>query len=725
MRELTDDEVFGTRGVGSSGVREMSDEEVFGGTPSGPPLKTPTLLPLRRGASGDIEFTTPQIVKDLWDGVEAPGKVLKGEIPPTTDALTRSAWQTVGAIETGAVGVPRALVPAGAHTMNAIGPPAKAAAKAVKEAATSVVEPIINRMDPEGAAARSLLRAIRANNPGMPDHEAIAATELQLKRLRPSGGILADTGKGAQKLGRNMAQAPGETAQFSEGVLNARRAGEKTAVIESVKKNISNKDFYDAAAEASKGRKAAGPLFQEAYAAHPNVSNDHLRLMVQQDPAIREAMNKGLALERRASTEAGEEFKPETFGVITQFNEAGDPIITEMQQTPLKLWHATKRGLDVMLAKKKNALGKLDTTDPEVGSLVSLRKALDRELKTVTGGEQGTYARANRMAAESYKLEEALDAGRAFARGDEEITERTFRRLTPKEQQAYRTGVAREIVAMIRKTSSNLTPAQVMSAVQDEAGLAKKLAIIAPSKKQHTQFLQDLQNRLAFRETDRATRNVSQTASILQEEGAIAGDALDNARRAGGMAVDLGRGNVAGAAMRLIDWGADQMRRLKMPVETRNRIGKLLYSQAEADQDEALRLMRRYQNPVPARQLSPKEAAAAREMELKGVRAVQEVLRTKSDVLGAMDDPELGPIDFRHGDKYGGFMKISGKHGEKAALDTPTVIAFGTRSKPYINDRNKYRMEIRLGRKVVVLNNDYQGQRGHWVLSAYDEGKGG
>lgn len=551
----------------------------------------PTILPLRRGESGEIEFAVPQIAKELWQGVRNPGDILAGRIDPTMENLTRAGIQTSGAVTTGGIATPRVMIPAFSMTMNAAGPTVRRAAQAGAQTVETIAQPLRSRMNPQEAIARTLLRRIRDQNPGMSDEEALTATRLQLRRLG-SDAMLADTGESMARLGRNVAQAPGQTATIAKQALQQRRAGEKTAMIGSIERNISGRGYYDALAKARKARAKSGPLFQEAYEAFPNVSNDKLRLMVEQDPAIRQAMNKGLALERAAATEAGERFEPESFGVITQFNEAGDPIITEMQQTPLKLWHATKRGLDALISRRKNALGKIDRTDPETASLIGLRSSLDRELKRATGGDEGAYARANKIASDSYRLEEALDSGRAFARGDEEVTARMFKALSNAEQDAYRAGVAREMVAMIRRNTSDLTPAQIMSIVKNEAGVRKKLEIIAPSKRQLDRLMKDIETRLKFRETERTAMNVSQTGSILMEEGAIASDALQSAGRAAAIVTDIGRGNLPAAFGKTLQLGVEQLRRLPMGQEARDRIGRLLYSTDKADQQEALRLIR-------------------------------------------------------------------------------------------------------------------------------------
>ncbi len=45
----------------------------------------------------------------------------------------------------------------------------------------------------------------------------------------------------------------------------------------------------------------------------------------------------------------------------------------------ISCWHATKRGVDKLINEKKNALGKLDTSDPDVSHLLGIRRAIDDE----------------------------------------------------------------------------------------------------------------------------------------------------------------------------------------------------------------------------------------------------------------------------------------------------------------------------------------------------------
>ena len=75
----------------------------------------------------------------------------------------------------------------------------------------------------------------------------------------------------------------------------------------------------------------------------------------------------------------------------------------------------------------------------------------------------------------------------------------------------------------------------------------------------------------------------------------------------------------------------------------------------------------------------------------EGEEAVDEILETHADIIGAMRREGLGEIDFKWG-KQGnpkqdfkggyGFAKIIGKHGKETAYKIPFIITYGTISAP-------------------------------------------
>jgi hypothetical protein len=559
--------------------------------------RQPTLVPLKRVAPGEgilgssIDFTTPSIISEPIDAItSAMTDVRAGDFDAMKGSVSRAGVE-VAAGATGTALAARGARPgieAGSVAMNAMGPPAKKGAQAVTRAATSVIQPVIDRLDQTGAMGRILAKRLMQDNPGMTLEAAVAKAEADLAARGPQA-VIADTGEAMSRLNRNLTQGPGETAQRAKDILGGRQAAEKTRMIESLRQNISDKDFYSAVSEAKAARKKSGPYFARAYAANQNVTSPKLEVM-KADPIVKKAMEKGIALERMGATEAGEVFEPKTFGVVADFNEAGDAIIKQMDATPLALWHQTKRGIDTLLRPYRNQLtGKLDEGNPEVAALVGIRKSLDTELKNLTGGAKGDYAQGNRIASEAYKLEDALDAGRAFARGDEEITEKVFNALSLREKDAYRAGVAREMVSMIRKNTSDSTPAQIMAALKDEAGVRKKLRFVIKTDDQFNGLMKDIENNLRFRETNQKARGGSPTGSIAMEEGQLA---ADNFSAAGGIVSDAARGNLPGATAKAVQYIGTQLSRLQVPQSARDRLGEMLLSQDPKVQQRAFELIR-------------------------------------------------------------------------------------------------------------------------------------
>ncbi len=635
MRELTDEEVFGpliTARQPVAQTRELTDEEVFGGQSFTPvqaeaPAPTPdprgaaqrpgwspmdilaspetrnfvsdmfspdpkthysNLLPLARGADGQVRFAPPQALQEAAQAVQSPARVIKGEIPESEipEEARNMAMTIAGAGN--ASSLARAPVEATVMGMNMMRPVAKGTAKAV----TAVAQPVLDLVDVDGAVGRALAKRMMQDNPGMTFDEAFAKTQKTMADLGDQS-TLADTGEAMSRLNRNMTQGPGETANLAKEVLGGRQLAEKTRQLENVRENISNKEFYDVAAEAQRTRRKAGPLFEQANAKYPNVTTPKLDLYLQQEPQVKDAMGKGLTILRGEASNDGVKFDPSTFGVNTALDADGNIVVEAVNGTPLQLWHATKRGIDKLINAKKNAIGQLDKSDPDVIRLINTRKGIDEELKAVTGGPKGEYARANKIASEGYKLEEALEAGRKFVDGDEQITEKMFKALTPKEKDAYRAGVAQRMLTKIRKDTSGLTPREIMSALQDESGVGKKLAVILPTKEQYNRFMSGIERDLKFRETNRNARAVSQTGSIAMEEGQIAGDALAQAGQVVKETADKG---IAGGVTQAMRWGLNQLKRIQMPQGTRDRLGKALLGQDQAAKDEALRLIRQAQS---------------------------------------------------------------------------------------------------------------------------------
>lgn len=556
------------------------------------------LLPIARDAPGmSPRFGAPGALTSMVRAYSAPGRGLAeglgikqqtgyGETP-SFDPLDEGA-NAASAIALGGRGLsyvaPKIGPPAGALAMNALtSKPVVAAAKGVSRAATSIAQPVIDRFDTQGAMGRALLKRVIQQNPGMSLEEAINATEKQMADLGPQS-VLADTGTSTQRLARTMIQNPGETAPLAEDVLGKRQAGEGTRTVENTRQNVSPKFFYDAEAAANQSKKKAGPYYESAYNKNPNVSSLGLQLLLEQEPLVKQGINKGVELQRIEASTARQKFDPSRYGVV-DFNDAGEPILGQV--TPLRLWHAAREGLDALYEAEVNPLTK--EVSKRGAKIAGLRKSLDVEIKSLTGGEKGDFAKADSIYADASKIKRALKDGRDFVSGDQEMTEKYFNSLSAKEKDAYRSGVAQEIIAMTRK--KGVTPQSLIDALKDESGVRAKLKVILPTTTQFDAFVKNIEREVKFRETNKL-RFGSPTFSLGQEEASANADVLGAMAHAG---AQVAQGNHIGAVTSILSRASNAMKRTQMPQATRDKLGKLLLSQDPADKAEALRLMREAQ----------------------------------------------------------------------------------------------------------------------------------
>ncbi len=117
--------------------------------------------------------------------------------------------------------------------------------------------------------------------------------------------------------------------------------------------------------------------------------------------------------------------------------------------------------------------------------------------------------------------------------------------------------------------------------------------------------------------------------------------------------------------------------------------------------------------------------------ETKGNKAMREAIDGRKDVLHAMNQREVGPIDFRYGDSESGlvylmnrrdaqYRKYGGETGDQIAMHMPRVIAHGTLHL----EGEKAVIEFE-GYRAILKKGFGKGwgkgkSRNHWLLNGYD-----
>lgn len=261
--------------------------------------------------------------------------------------------------------------------------------------------------------------ALRAASPDITAAEALGQTgQAQLGALARRPGATGDALTGAIEA-RRLARPDVLQAEFGNaiGIHPSAAAGDIRSLVD-------------------QGRKAAAPLYEQAYAAGP-IQTPGINALLSR-PSMKKAMARALNL----AAEEGE--NPNALGFVVSPKSGDIPEMVSVSNPTAKTWDYVKRGLDDLLDSHRDTLtGKLNSSD-EVRGIVGTLKQFRTELTNANPA----YKQALETSGDYLGAEEAFRHGQkqvfnsnipAFDFG------KTFSELTPANQQAFKGGIANSV----------------------------------------------------------------------------------------------------------------------------------------------------------------------------------------------------------------------------------------------------------------------------------------
>jgi hypothetical protein len=585
------------------------------GSPPTPTPRKPSLLPIKRVEDGQglfgstVDFGPSEFTDSIKRAVETPGQILSGEASMTPQEMNEVALETAGmaaggpfasragraAIDTAAE---VAASPAIAEVVAGAANVARTASQRAGEVTgiSRIFERVVDQLpsNVDKAAAKRLVQRLEQ------DGLSIDEIDNELKRLGELATIADAGGKNIQGQTRKLIQEPGKTNQLADEVLEPRQATQGTRVVDSVGANISDKQFYGEMDKIVERQKTiAAPLYREAFKANKSVESPLINRILE-TPAGKEAIAYARSRVQNRMSRMGEPDK-ELTAQLKELSELGlaDPVKGGVARgLKLETLDLVKQALgDAEQAIKRKVISG-NAKPGELKDMGDLRRAFTAELDrldvTAKAGpnslksEGGAYARARKVWSDDASILDAMDMGRNFAKGDEELTARAFAKLSNAEKEAFRTGAAREMIATIRKTG--MTPPALKNALRDTA-IRDKIKVIAPTQRQFENFVNTLDREARFSQTN-ALRGGSQTG-LLAAEGADMGMDFSGALISGMT------GNPVGAGTSVISTALNWLKRAGIPQSVKDRMGEMLLSTDPAVQRRAMVLMRQMQTRKP------------------------------------------------------------------------------------------------------------------------------
>jgi hypothetical protein len=212
-----------------------------------------------------------------------------------------------------------------------------------------------------------------------------------------------------------------------------------------------------------------------------------------------------------------------------------------------------KRSLDDIIEDARDPITR--RIPSEVRDIARVRGDLVAEMDDVTNG---LYAQARQSFAGPSASLDAMNSGRAFAKGDVEDMARVFGSLSSGDKDLFRLGVVRELREMIERGGGNRNQAAAIMG----PGMRRRLAEIFPDQQSYQAFMQALRMENTMQQTSNVVRGNSATAERLSED-AAQGAAMNDI-------ADLGGAVMSGSPMRMagagIGWAARRARGINEPV---------------------------------------------------------------------------------------------------------------------------------------------------------------
>jgi hypothetical protein len=408
----------------------------------------------------------------------------------------------------------------GALTGGALGAGAPVAAKVAGAAVSPFISRVMAWADPEGYAARQAARAIVESGKSTGDI-ANAVTQAAAEG-QPEFNVADALGNPGQRLLSSVARAPGPGRTATVEALENRQAGQGRRVANALSEGFGSRMTPDQLREAIEADR--GAIADQEYGAVRNDAEpvdvqdviDHIDANVPTEPAAPDTISGRLQRYRRMLTN-GDEENPQNLSNFEQLQRVRSELSDEIDNA-----FANSQG------NRARMLGQV-------------LHRLDTSLENASPG----FRQANRNFAASSRNIEAIDAGRdASLRGRTEDTIPAFQALTPRGQQAFRTGYASPLIEAAQGAAPGVNKARPLlnDAMQDEA------AAIAPGNLR-------MQGRLGREQTMFETRahalSGSATAQNLADHEALGIDPS--------VVGHIIAGNWGGAALHLIRAGANKI----------------------------------------------------------------------------------------------------------------------------------------------------------------------
>lgn len=450
---------------------------------------------------------------------------------------------------------------------------------AIAKAAEPVVTPVLNFVKgikgPEAvkdAGVQEILRRIGQDTRG---GGPTAQDMLDLLNAAPGKPLtLMDVGgENLKALAGRIARAPGEARQTVQNFINERDLNAGLRLSDDVNKGIHSGNAYDVSnALAEARRKAAAPLYDEAFKSNQNIGSPEIDAILA-TPAGTKALKQAGVKMQNDMTLAG---KPDP-EIMQQIKESGQYVPFKggvASGLKLRTLDYVKRSLDdqISTAQRAGENDEVRILTGLKGKLVGALDAADTTAKpglpgkigqrAATPATPGAYARARQVYSGTSQSMEALESGKNFLKNEPQENAALVSSLSQGDKEFFKIGAASQLRKQLAKTGPS---GDESKKIIGNAYTRAQLRPLFDNDADYDKFINSVTAENRMFNTGSDVLGNSRTAARLAEDNSHENAAYGKAAKAG---VDAASGNWLGAAKSTLGAIGDLMRSIDPAVNS-------------------------------------------------------------------------------------------------------------------------------------------------------------
>lgn len=375
--------------------------------------------------------------------------------------------------------------------------------------------------------------------------------------------VLADIPE-LRGLAERVAQSGGIGARRAQRILNARAKKAGDRIVNDAGEILGNRRQFQETLDQLIEERAAlsGPLYEKAYASTINLTDEL------QDAGSRIGQIAPTILRRAERSLAAE--LGQTIDDVRLSTVARDGSVEFSSAPSVQYWDLVKRELDDMIGKAVRAGQK-----NRVRQLSNINKKIIESLDNQTGN---AYADARNAFSGAIRLQEALDGGRNFIRGDADEIISGIKQMTDGEREMFRIGIVKGV--------QDITEARTLTSDQtrrifDTARNNRIFKEVFPNQRSLNKFKSVILREKEFTETNR----ILQGSQTFRRQAAAEDQNRQTIETARDLLTRGGEGR-AGFIRRLLEQSGRQR---SLSPETGAELGRSLFTQGPENIESILR----------------------------------------------------------------------------------------------------------------------------------------